>query len=348
MLEEIVVSISAGAQGFYDQHFASGDAAKVDLRLGLTTPPAFDRKKKAFTHPVIEFGVQIGGKSIPRPQAFLNESKLTQLALSVRLAAALVNLQESNFKLLVLDDLLVSLDMDNRMKVAAILLSDTFSNYQKIILTHDFGFFQEFRRTIGTSHPDWCFERLEGDPVKGIKNHTVKTEIQKAEEYLHGFELDEAAVCLRKAAEGTAKRYREWAEKKALPPGKFLSLTENLRFARNKLLEKIPAQLYDFVLKETPEAQRKHLICSGDADVDALPDLENADRIRLKVQRKVLRKLIVDEHWKAMENVKLIEEVLKMTSRVLNPGAHSGESPLYEGEVEKALDLVAKLERCLS
>ena len=49
-----------------------------------------------------------------------------------------------------------------------------------------------------------------------------------------------------------------------------------------------------------------------------------------------------------MENVKLIDEVLNTTERVLNPGAHGGESPLYEHEVQKALDLVAKLEKCLA
>ena len=43
----------------------------------------------------------------------------------------------------------------------------------------------------------------------------------------------------------------EWprsAEKKKLPPGEFFSLTENLRAAKNKPLERIPTQLYDRVL----------------------------------------------------------------------------------------------------
>ena len=83
---------------------------------------------------------------------FLNEAKLTQFALSVRFAASLVNLHESDLKLLVLDDLLVSLDMSNRMKVVEILLSSTFDNYQKIILTHDLGFFREFCVNKGTNH----------------------------------------------------------------------------------------------------------------------------------------------------------------------------------------------------
>ena len=349
ILPGIVDGISAEAQRFYDKHFSANDPAKVSLKLGVTTLPSYDFDSRTFTKPVIEFGIQIPGKIITRPQSFLNEAKLTQLALSVRFAASLVNLHESDLKLLVLDDLLVSLDMSNRMKIVEILLSDSnFSNYQKVILTHDLGLFREFRRTIGANHPDWSFMRLVGNPAAAITCQSEKTELQKAEDYLHGHSLDEAAICLRKAAEDTARRYREWAEKKKLPPGDFFTLTENLRAARNKNLEKIPTQLYERVLNGTPVAHREHLIPAGDEDVDAIPGLEAADRGKLKSQRKNLRSLLKDENWKAMENAKLIDEVLNTTERVLNPGAHGGDSPLYEHEVQKALDLISKLEKCLA
>jgi len=353
VLNGIVDSISNEAQTFYDKHFSKDDyPKKVTLKLGLTTPPSSsgdNQETFGFKKPIIEFGIQIDGKTVTRPQSFLNEAKMTQLALAVRFAASLVNLHESDLKLLVLDDLLVSLDMSNRMKVVEILLTDTaFANYQKVILTHDYGFFREFARTIGVGHPEWSFIRLVGDPASEIKPVTEKNELQKAEDYLHGHSLDEAAVCLRKAAEDMAKRYREWAEKKKLPPGQFFSLTENLRAAKNKLFEKIPTQLYDSVLKGTPEAHREHLIAASDDDIDSLPGLAPADRGKLKAQRRNLRSLFKDENWKVMQNIKLIDEVLNTTERVLNPGAHGGDSPLYEHEVQKALDLIAKLEKCLA
>jgi len=352
ILPSIVDAISNEAQHFYDQHFAADDPKKVTLKLRLTSPPSSSGNNKTtfeFRKPVIQFGIQVDGKTINRPQSFLNEAKMTQLALSVRFAASLVNLHESDLKLLVLDDLLVSLDMSNRMKVVEILLTDpALANYQKIILTHDLGFFREFRRSIGPSHPDWSFIRLVGSPATAITCKTEKTELQKAEDYLHGHQLDEAAICLRKAAEDMAKRYREWATQTKLPPGEFFTLTENLRAAKNKLLEKVPSQLYDRVLKGTPAAHRDYLIPASDDDVDALPGLAPADRGKLKCARKHLRSLLKDENWKAMENIKLIDEVLNTTERVLNPGAHGGDSPLYEHEVQKALDLITKLERCMA
>ncbi|MCZ7558500.1 MAG: ATP-binding protein [Bacteroidia bacterium] len=351
-LSSIVDSISNEAQNFYNKHFAAGDVAPIILKLKVTVPPSFigtSQKNRQFQIPVIELGIQIGGRIVNRPQVFLNEAKLTQLALSVRFAASLVNLHDSDFKLLVLDDLLVSLDMSNRMKVVEILLTDAaLADYQKIILTHDLGFFREFHRTIGQCHPDWSFISLVGNPAANITCKEEKTGLKKAEEYLHGHNLDEAAVCLRKAAEDMAKRYREWAEQKKLPPGEFFTLTENLRAAKKKLQEKIPTQLYDRVLNITPPTHREHLIPAGDDDVDVLPGLDIADRGKLKNSRKHLRSLLKDENWKVMENIKLIDEVLKTTERVLNPSAHGGDTPLYEHEVQKALDLIAKLEKCLA
>lgn len=352
ILPGIVDSISTEAQKFYDRHFSGGDPAKVTLKLGVTTPPSSSGNNQPsfqFIKPVVEFGIQIAGKVVHRPQAFLNEAKLTQLALSVRFAASVVNLHDSDLKLLVLDDLLVSLDMSNRMKVVEILLNDTsLANYQKVILTHDIGFFREFRRSIGSSHPDWSFVRLRGSPATAITCHTEKTELQKAEDYLHGHHLDEASVCLRKAAEDTAKRYREWATGTKLPPGEFFSLTENLRAAKNKLLERIPTKLYEQVLFGTTAEHRNHLVPASGEDIDEIPGITPADCGKLKCSRNRLRTLLKDENWKVMENIQLIDEVLDTTERVLNPGAHGGDAPLYEHEVQKAYDLIAKLEKCLA
>ncbi|NBO66541.1 MAG: hypothetical protein EBU88_17140, partial [Acidobacteria bacterium] len=353
VLTALVDAISDEAQKFYDKHFAGGDPSKVTFKLsvpkkqGTEIPafPSYDRATNHFEPPVIEFGIQVGGKTIPKPQSHLNEAKMTQIALSVRFAASLVNLHDSELKLLVLDDLLVSLDMSNRMKVVEILISDpAFANYQKIILTHDLGFFREFRRIIGSDHSNWHFIRLNGSPTAAITGETDKTELQKAEEYLHGHSLEEAAIYLRKAAEETARRLREWTERRKLPPGEFFSLTENLRAARNKILEKIPAQLYDQVIKGIPPQHREHLVPAGDDDVDGLPGLDVGEKGMLKSKRKKLRTLLTVEHWKAMENVELIDEVLNTTDRVLNPGAHDGEAPLYEHEVQKARDLIVRLQ----
>jgi hypothetical protein len=350
ILPGIVDSISVEAQKFYDQHFSQSDPVKVTLKLGVTTKPAAtgsNQQEFQFTIPVVEFGVQMDEKIINRPQAFLNEAKMTQLGLSVRFAASLVNLHDSDLKLLVLDDLLVSLDMSNRMKVVEILLSETFANYQKIILTHEYGFFREFRRKLGASHPAWCFLRLEGSPKATIVCKTEKTDIQKAEDYLHGHDLDEAALCLRKACEDTAQRFLNRSGR-VDPTKEFTGLRKNLGEARNRILRELPADLYGKVLCGTPEAHRNLLVASTDDDIENNGTLAASDKGILKTQRKRLRALLSAEHVERLRQIKLIDDILACTERVLNPAAHSGNPPLYEKEVQDALDLIKSLESSLT
>ena len=350
MLPGIVDSISNEAQRFYDEHFSSDDPTKVTLKLGVTTPPSATGSNQndfSFARPVIELGIQIDGQIIDRPQIFLNEAKLTQLALSVRFAASLVNLHESDLKLLVLDDLLVSLDMSNRMKVVEILLSKQFANYQKIILTHDLGFFREFRRVIADNHSEWCFKKLQGNSKDGITIKEEKSPIEKAEDYLNNHDLEEAAACLRKAAEDSAQRFRKVALGETTPPGEFHSLTQNLRAARNGLRKKIPVGVYEQVLKGVPEEHRDKLVRLNDDDIDTDATLDVAAKIKLKNQRKRLSKFLNDSGWQHLETIEILDNILKMTDRVLNPAAHWGEPALYDSEVRKALKLINRLEKSI-
>ena len=349
-LSEVLATITLEAQKFYDLHFKHTDVSPIQFGVVLRNPDTlFDRAERSFDSPKIGFEIRVGNDPLPRPHTLLNEAKLTQLALSIRFGATLAHLHESPLKLLVLDDLLISIDMENRMKVVEIILGDTFSDYQKVILTHDLGFFNEFRRRIGDQHVGWSFQHFKNPSTQtGSTLKEAKSEIQKAEDYLHGQCLDEAATCLRKAADNSAKRLREWLSQEKLPPGEFFSLTENLRESKKRLLLTIPKQLYEKVLKETPLELLQKLIPNSAAELDAESGLEAAERGKINSKRGTLRKLLTDTHWTAMENVRLIDEVLAITERVLNPGAHGGSAPLYEEEIQKALRVVARLERCSS
>ena len=152
---------------------------------------------------------------------------------------------------------------------------------------------------------------------------------------------------LRKAAEDTAKRYREWAEGKALPPGQFFSLTENLRAAKNKLLDGISGSLYESVLKGAPKEYRALLISPDDTDLDSNTTLQPADKGKLKSKRRHLRNVLNRDGWAKMDAVEAVDRVLEMTERVLNPASHGNTAPLYEEEVRRAKRLIDRLERLL-
>jgi len=351
LLPSIVDSISTEAQQFYNDHFSADDPATVKLKLGVTTLPAAtgsNQNNFRFIRPVIEFGIQMDGKTILHPQTFLNEAKLTQLALSVRFAASLVNLHESDLKLLVIDDLLVSLDMSNRMKVAEILLSEQFNDYQKVILTHDLGLFNEFRRLIANDMDNWCIRTLKGNAKDGITAKASEKPLEKARQYIKGHDLEEAAVQLRKAAEETAKRYRHFAMGETPRPGKFHSLFKDLKAARNHLKNQLPMQLYRQVIAGTPKEHRHKLVCASDANLDADTSLDQDTKGKLKTQRRRLRQFLSDTAWQKAEAIETIDAVICMKDRVLNPAAHWGEEPLYQAELNKALKLISRLERVLN
>lgn len=105
--------------------------------------------------PRIKLSVEYTGTRVVhhhRPQSFLNEAILSQIALSIRLGALLTRPSDES-KILVLDDLLLSFDMDNRDKVLDIFLQkkeevnangdiedkNPFSKFQIFFFTHDKG-----------------------------------------------------------------------------------------------------------------------------------------------------------------------------------------------------------------
>ncbi len=146
--------------------------------------------------------------NIPKPHTFLNEAKLTAVALSIRLAMLDEKLKKSGGgKILVLDDLLVSLDMSNRDVVLDIILKKS-SDFQLLILTHDRAFYNIAKLRIDNINNDdsWVFKEMyhkqhrETDiPVPIILNPL--SYLSFAEKHLRLFDYPACANYLRKECE---------------------------------------------------------------------------------------------------------------------------------------------------
>lgn len=87
-------------------------------------------------------------KEIDSPQSFLNEAKLSTIALALRLAILDEKYVEAFPKVLVLDDMLMSMDMSNREFVLSVILNNYQADYQIIFLTHQRGLFEDARKFI--------------------------------------------------------------------------------------------------------------------------------------------------------------------------------------------------------
>ncbi len=149
--------------------------------------------------------------AIDKPHSFLNEAKLSALAISIRLAILSQKLKENCLKFIVLDDLLISLDMRNRERVLDLLLSPEFSdNYQLLILSHDKMFFQMAKHKINLlQQPNWVyyemFETRDGGTAKPLLKRS-RTYLEKAQDFFDSNDFEESANNLRKAAEAFCKK----------------------------------------------------------------------------------------------------------------------------------------------
>jgi len=121
------------------------------------------------------------------------------------------SLDDDTPKLLVLDDLLLSLDMSNRDIVLDIILSEGLKKYQIIILTHDKNFFELIRHKIKRSkHSKWKFIEM----YESIKNDVPQPLIFESDSYLGNAEhflkekkYEIAGNYLRKEAEHFCKKF---------------------------------------------------------------------------------------------------------------------------------------------
>ena len=148
-------------------------------------------------------------KGVLRPQSFLNEAKLTTIALAIRFAIfdeklAIDGLATDAPKLLILDDLLLSLDMSNRDNVLEIILNK-FTNTQLIVMTHDKQFFALTKYKIKQlNQKNWkYFEIYECEKEKIPQPFITEslTYLDKAEKYFYQHEYEIAGNFLRKETE---------------------------------------------------------------------------------------------------------------------------------------------------
>lgn len=269
-----------------------------------------------------------------RPQSFLNEASLTQIALSIRLAALLNRLSESEIKLLVIDDMLISLDMSNRMIVTDILLNDSeLSGFQKIILTHDKMFYRIIKDK--TSELYWNYlivEKSESDFATEPKVKFDQSDIEKAQYFFNNNEYEVCANFLRKETEKIIKKYLTISFDEAFRP-----LTQQI----NSAIEKVRKNKYNLFIKlfKDKSIQLEQL----PLDFTANKDLTIEEKGKLSSLRNKILKMPKSYSHEEHMLEDLLVYLKSITNRILNPGSHDTTVPLYESEMEEAISKIKEL-----
>ena len=160
-------------------------------------------------------GHAVANKDINHPRSFFNEAKLTKMALAIRLAIFDRKYQGTDCaKVIFVDDLLISLDMSNRLLVIQQLL-DYVDRYQLFIFTHDRTFYDLINDSISQRNmsKEWCYYEMYAIDEEVVDGHVPEAKLNVKENYLQQaksffskYEYHASANSLRKECEKQLQR----------------------------------------------------------------------------------------------------------------------------------------------
>jgi ABC-type multidrug transport system ATPase subunit len=254
---------------------------------------------------------------------FLNESRLSALAISVYFAIIKKQfhlLGDDSLKILVLDDLLISLDMSNRLNLIDILKSE-FSDFQIFFFTHDKAFFEVLKDKM-----NWKAYEIYVDDIEDYEKPFIKTNkeySEKVKEHFDNRDYPASSNYLRKELE------RLFYDKLGLD-----NLERIIDLAKRK------------------DNYHKLETCFPIL-IGALKAFDNCEHIpeHKKAEKcKEFSDVVLNavEAVQSITNEDSFHDINGIKDRILNPQSHNDlETPLYKKELEDAIKLVEAFDSIL-
>lgn len=268
---------------------------------------AFD----AFEREVI-LKIEYFNKKIENYHNFLNEARLSALAISIYFAIIkkqFDKLEANSLKILVLDDLLISLDMNNRLNLIDILKNE-FSDFQIFFFTHDKGFFEILKDKMSWK----AYEVYVDTHEDGFEIPFVKQSLnyfETAQKYFNEYDYPACANYLRKEVERIKKLINQ-NDIDGVPIDRSIQIVKGL------------VNSNDFTDFSQPDTTSE--ACIGRIRGKLIGIKNNLDNAR--------------EPFVEI-NLKEINSVLR---RILHPQSHDDNSkPLYKKELQEAIAIITEL-----
>jgi recombinational DNA repair ATPase RecF len=226
-IEYWLVQINGIVQPFYEEHFEELYKDNLKINLEYKTLLKYSHYQEQYhikddrkyhrtstfaglNLPLIKLNLEIEKSGmqnplISRPQSYLNEARLTCIALAIRFSLLDDSIKpDTDGQFLALDDLLVSLDMNNRDKVMDILLGVFAKKFKIYLFTHDKLFFDFVQLKIEEwdDKNNWEIKEMySGENYKPIIIEENLSFISKAKVYFKSFDYYSAGNNIRKAIE---------------------------------------------------------------------------------------------------------------------------------------------------
>ena len=168
----------------------------------------YNRNNKTLDNQQILLNVQFFDRDIPSHHHFLNEAKLSAIAVAISFASFLLQ-PESDLKILALDDVLIGLDMSNRLPVIDII-KEYFSDYQIFFMTYDRAWYEIVKQR--TADSKWKYVEFYSSKTDECEIPIYKEDkayLEKAKEYFDANDYKACVIYLRTAFEVAIKKFCE-------------------------------------------------------------------------------------------------------------------------------------------
>jgi hypothetical protein len=257
-----------------------------------------------------------GGDPLKKPSEFLNEARVTAIGLCLYLAGMARSIPprradgSSYPRILVLDDVLLSLDMSHRLPLLRVL-REHFKDWQVLLLTHDRAWYEIAKQQLD----DWCHHELfttrVGDYEQPIL-HQDQDHLYWALEFLLQGHVKAAAVHLRTKFEEVLKMA-------------CVQLDVKVPFATNPRDVKASTLWSSLLAHEIGRLP--------------VPKTFTKDGVTYSLQNRPRPARVVDND--------LRRRVAHALSWVLNPLSHSESVDRYRAEIEEAIFAIDDLQRAI-
>lgn len=287
----------------------------------------------------IVFEVSLSGRKLPNHANNLNEAKMSALNTAIYFSAVLE--KKPDIPILVLDDLMISLDMSNRDKMLDFLLdkSNFDADYQILIFTHDRAFFEKAKRKFERQNDTkWKYFEMFLD-VRQEGKFTIELPFVKEFAQPYGY-LELAKDHFQKREYPPAANYlRKEVEKLFDDYLKIDNLDEKIKLSKLK-------DNFSSVNNLSKNAKKLVKVLEQFKNCEKIPAHLQNEKCKLFAEQVVslIKEYEAIFHEFINEESETFDEAYNVLKDILHPQSHNDlTKPLFKKELEEALRIVADL-----
>ena len=166
----------------------------------------YNRENRTLDNQQIFLTVELFDRDISEHHRFLNEARLSAIAIAIYFSSILIQ-PDSRLKVLALDDVLIGLDMSNRLPVLDIL-EEYFPEHQIFLTTYDKAWYEIAKQR--TSDAEWEYAEFYSGKTDKYEIPIYAQDrpyLEKAKKYFDDNDYKACVIYLRTAFEIAIKRF---------------------------------------------------------------------------------------------------------------------------------------------